>query len=172
MKSKLLVVLITVFFLTSCKDNKNQVIKQSNSNLVDTIDKKQNLSNTIQTEKINSLKNNQTDLIIDKVFFGKYSIGVETEETTNGTAIINYMFEIFDDNVFLKIDTLHEPIRCGGQYDFKMKDGILQLFYAGIDESCYRDLPSFEIKSENNKLFIKGVGGEGTNKLWLELFPS
>jgi hypothetical protein len=171
MKPVIIFALSTSIFLTCCKDDKKEIVKKdtSNSKSINNLDQKKNTNDSILKNEDENITNNEINPLIEKKFLGKYTISVETDETTNGTAIMNYEFEIFEDNIFLKIDTLHEPIKCGGQYDFKMKDGNLQLFYAGIDESCPRDYPLFEIKSERGKLFIKGIGGEGTNKLWLEL---
>ena len=106
---------------------------------------------------------------IPKQFQGSFSTSVDTEETTTGMASISYYFNVSDSFTNLKMNTYHEPINCEGDYIGNMKNNILELYYAGDNMNCISIEPKFRIKMENNKYFIKGVGGEGTINDWNKL---
>jgi len=107
---------------------------------------------------------------INKKFQGQFSVYVETEFTTNGMASITYYFTISKNKALLKTNSYHEPILCNGEYKTVEKGNILELYYVeNEDERCKQINNSFSIKKENNKYFIKGVGGEGTFNEWIEL---
>ncbi|VFA43394.1 hypothetical protein [Chryseobacterium indologenes] len=143
---KLNVLIASVYlFLFSCKtheENKKYKIKES------------------ATENIKSL---------DAKFQGEFSSTVETEETTSGTASITYHFNIKNDIAVLTTKTYHEPIRCNGNYKAVENNGILELFYAGDEESCQSKKSKFKIKLENKKYYLQGLGGEATFNEWIEL---
>ena len=100
-------------------------------------------------------------------FQGEFSSTVETEETTSGTANITYSFVINDTIAVLTTNTYHEPIRCNGNYKIIEKNSILELYYAGNDKNCKSENANFKIKKENNKYFVKGLGGEATINDWI-----
>ncbi|AZA81929.1 hypothetical protein C1637_24700 [Chryseobacterium lactis] len=105
----------------------------------------------------------------DSKFQGEFSSTVETDETTSGTGSITYHFIIKNDTAVLTTTTYHEPIRCNGNYKAVENNGILELFYAGNEESCQSKTAKFKIKHENNKYYIQGLGGEATFNEWIEL---
>ncbi|WP_316735690.1 hypothetical protein [Pedobacter aquatilis] len=100
-------------------------------------------------------------------FDGNFSIRIETEETTTGTASITYIFEIKKDYATLTTTTYHEPIRCNGSYKTLENDNILTLKYNGKEANCKST--TFTIKKQDNNYFIKGAGGEATYNTWLKL---
>ncbi|MBE9600758.1 hypothetical protein [Pedobacter sp. MC2016-24] len=100
-------------------------------------------------------------------FQGEFSSTVETEETTSGTANITYNFVINSTVAVLTTNTYHEPIRCNGNYKIIEKNSILELYYAGNDKNCKSENANFKIKKENDKYFIKGLGGEATINDWI-----
>ncbi|WP_294301514.1 hypothetical protein [uncultured Chryseobacterium sp.] len=100
---------------------------------------------------------------------GNYSISVETEPTTTGMASISYSFKIRGNEALLETTTYHEPITCNGKYLLKEHNTIFQLYYNDAEEHCKSDSSKFNIKKEKDKYYIKGVGGEGTIKEWMEL---
>ncbi|WP_051224141.1 hypothetical protein [Flavobacterium tegetincola] len=102
-------------------------------------------------------------------FDGSYKVSVETEQTTTGMASISYDFNINEGNATLTTNTYHEPIRCNGDYRLVEKDNLLQLFYNGNEENCKSSEPTFTIKKKGKKIFIKGLGGEGTYNTWIKL---
>lgn len=106
---------------------------------------------------------------ISAYFIGKFNRSVETEETSSGTASITYYFTITKGKVKLKTVTYQEPIICNGEYIAKEKGNILEVFYHGEEKNCLSKKPTFLIKRENNKYFIKGLGGEGSINIWLQL---
>lgn len=124
--------------------------------------------------KNDTIKNTTSENIklLDSKFQGEFSATVETEETTSGTASITYHFNIKKDVAVLTTTTYHEPIRCNGNYKTIESNDILELYYAGGEENCKSKTAAFEIKKENNKYFIKGLGGEGTINEWIELVKS
>ncbi|MBF8458385.1 hypothetical protein IV494_14470 [Kaistella sp. G5-32] len=113
-----------------------------------------------------SLENLQ---FINPKFQGQYSVKQEIEETTTGTSFITYSFSIEKDNVLLKTNTYHEPIICNGHYKAVEHNNILELYYLGNEGNCKSGTPNFQIKKDENKYFIKGVGGEGTINQWVVL---
>lgn len=119
-------------------------------------------NNQIQTVKTSSK-------FISVYFIGKYNKSVETEETTTGTASVHYYFSVSKDKVKLETTTFHEPIACNGEYTANEKGNLLELVYSGIEKNCFSKKPNFIIKREKNKYFIKGLGGEGSNNVWLEV---
>lgn len=102
-------------------------------------------------------------------FYGDFYVGVETEATTNGMASISYYFSLSEKGADLKTNTYHEPIRCNGKYRGQMNSDILELFYDGNEDNCANDESDFKIKKEGKKLFIQGLGGEGTYSEWIEI---
>lgn len=116
-------------------------------------------------EKANSLANSK----IDKKYHGTFSATVETESTTSGTASITYNFSISDDYIMLEEVSYHEPISCSGKYKAIEKNNILELFYNESEKNCKTDDSNFKIKKEDNKFYIKGLGGEGTFNEWVKL---
>ncbi len=170
---KIQFILLVSLLLLGCKNNNETKKKNQESQKIDTLGFKEKVSPIIDKEDSNQEENlDGSENKIDKIFLGKYGVGVETDGINGGTAVINYEFEIFEEYVLLRLETIHDPVICDGMYDFKMKEGVLQLFYAGSDEPCERIKPMFEIKLEKNKLFVRGLGGEGTIKSWIEIYPS
>lgn len=106
---------------------------------------------------------------ISKKYQGKFSVRVETEQTTTGMASISYYFKITNNKVVLEKNSYHEPISCQGNYNWKEKNNILELYYADTEENCLSKEPAFYIKKENEQFFIKGIGGEGTFYDWQNL---
>ncbi|MFC3561414.1 hypothetical protein [Pedobacter jamesrossensis] len=102
-------------------------------------------------------------------FEGSYSVYVETDETTTGTASITYLFKIKKDNATLITTTYHEPIRCNGNYKTVEKDNVLTLFYNGKEDHCKSVKPTFMIKKQGKTYFIRGTGGEATYNTWVKL---
>lgn len=100
-------------------------------------------------------------------FDGSYTVRVETEETTTGTASISYVFEIKQQLAILTTTTYHEPIRCNGNYKAVERGNILTLMYNGKEANCKPTM--FTIKKEGANYFIKGTGGEGTYNTWVKL---
>ncbi len=86
---------------------------------------------------------------LDSKFQGEFSSTVETEETTSGTASITYHFDIKNDIAVLTTKTYHEPIRCNGNYKAVENNGILELFYAGDEESCQSKNSKSSWKTKN-----------------------
>lgn len=136
--------LITIFLLNSCQ-------KFNNGN------------NTTSTKHISA------NVKIPEIYYGQFSAEVATEETTTGTASISYNFSITKKGVILSTNTYHEPIRCNGRYDVKLKNHILELFYDDTEQNCKGDDANFRIKKVGPKLFIQGLGGEGTFNEWIEM---
>ncbi|MCX8532637.1 hypothetical protein [Chryseobacterium luquanense] len=112
---------------------------------------------------------NNKESSYSKTFDGNYSVYVETEATSTGMASISYSFKINGNNAILETNTYHEPIRCNGKYLIKINNNILELSYSDEEENCRSDSPVFYIKKEENKFFIKGVGGESTFYEWILL---
>lgn len=139
--SKLLLISI-IFF--SCKNSTSDSNKESIQ----------------KTKKIN---------VIPEKFYGNFSAGVETEGTTTGMASISYYFTINEKGVYLETNTYHEPIRCNGKYQGKMNNSILELFYAGTEIYCTKDNSNFQIKIDEKKFYVQGLGGEGTINEWIEM---
>lgn len=119
-------------------------------------------ANTIENKIENSSK-------IPSKYYGNFYAGVETEATTTGMASISYYFTISKKGVYLETSTYHEPIRCNGKYQGKMNKNILELFYVGAEQNCGNDYSNFKIKNEGERLYINGLGGEGTLNVWFEL---
>lgn len=84
----------------------------------------------------------------------------------NRMASIIYFFDINGNNVKLSLKTYHEPNLCEGKYFATEKGNILEIYYFDNNLNCMSANPKFFIKKENNKFYIKGVGGEGTNTEW------
>jgi hypothetical protein len=107
---------------------------------------------------------------VSKDFQGEFSVNVETDETTTGMANITYHFSILKDKVLLNKDSFHEPVSCTGTYKILQHENILDLFYVEDDDvRCKQINNAFSIKKENDKYYVKGVGGEGTINDWIEL---
>lgn len=107
---------------------------------------------------------------IPKEFQGKFSLNVETEITSTGMANITYHFSILEDKVLLNMDSFHEPVSCMGAYKVLQHKNILDLFYVEKDNiRCKEINNAFSIKKENDKYYVKGVGGAGTVNDWIEL---
>ena len=137
--------LILCLFLITCKtndENKKYSVKQSTSENVK---------------------------IPDSKFQGEFSATIDTDETTSGTANITYHFNIKSEIAVLETTTYHEPIRCNGNYKVIENNNIAKLYYSGNEKNCQSKNANFEIKNENNKYFIKGLGGEGTINEWIKL---
>ncbi|AZI33135.1 hypothetical protein [Kaistella carnis] len=138
------VFLISIFLLNSChKYNKGHNIKNT--------------------------KHESSTVIIPKIFYGEFSAVTNTEETTTGTASISYNFAITKSGAILSTESYHEPIRCNGKYEVKLNVDILELFYAGTEQNCKSDHPTFKIKKSDQNLFVQGLGGEATFNEWIEL---
>ena len=123
-----------------------------------------NAQNTLN-KKESKLSSN----FISANFTGKFTKYIETEETTSGTGSITYNFIINKDKINLTTTTYQEPIMCNGKYKGVEKSNILEIYYDGDEKKCISKKPSFFVKKEKNKYFIKGVGGEGSIGVWLEL---
>jgi hypothetical protein len=106
---------------------------------------------------------------INKKYQGKFSSTVDTDATTSGNASITYNFTISTNKVLLETSTYHEPISCNGEYKAIEKENILELYYKGNENSCKSLKPSFKIKEEGEKYYIKGTGGEATYNEWIFL---
>ncbi|RMZ59596.1 hypothetical protein D1632_08165 [Chryseobacterium nematophagum] len=104
---------------------------------------------------------------MDESFNGSYSVSVETEATTTGMASISYDIEIKKNNINVSLSTYHESNLCEGKYFASINDNMLEIYYFDNDLTCISIDPKFYIKKENNKFYIKGVGGEGTNAKWI-----
>lgn len=109
------------------------------------------------------------EIKIDTKYRGKFSIYVETEETISGIASITYNFNITSDTVILETNSYQEPILCNGRYKAIENENILEIYYDSDKKDCKSKKPIFYMKKEKFKYYIKGVGGEGTIKDWLEL---
>lgn len=122
-------------------------------------------------EKLEDKKKTKSldDSKIDIKYHGTFSATVETESTTSGMASISYNFSISDDYVILDEVSYHEPISCSGKYKAIEKNNILELFYNESDKKCKTDQSNFKIKKEENKFYVKGLGGEGTFNEWIKL---
>jgi hypothetical protein len=124
--------------------------------------------NQKQIEKKSSSKEDVK--LLNSKFQGEFSTKVETEETTSGTASINYFFHIKNNTAALTTTTFHEPIICNGNYKIiENNNNILELYYSGNDENCKSKDAKFKIKEQNNKYFITGLGDEATYNEWIEL---
>ncbi len=128
-----------------------------------------NLSQCYSQNKVLKKSVKISNKSISAYFIGKFNKLVETEETTSGTASIHYYFTITKDKVKLETITYHEPIMCNGEYIANEKGNILELVYTGKEKNCFSKKPDFLIKREKNKYYIKGLGGEGSINVWLEL---
>lgn len=133
-----------IFSCTSCKN----------------ISKKE--ANTIENKIDNSS-------VIPSRYYGNFHAGVETEATTTGMASISYYFTINKNGVYLETNTYHEPIRCNGKYNGKIKKNVLELFYVGTEQNCANSYSNFKIKNEGAKFYVQGLGGEGTINEWVEI---
>lgn len=102
-------------------------------------------------------------------YIGEFSVSTETEATTTGMASISYYFTIKKNEVTLKTNTYHEPIRCNGKYKIIDKDSLIELYYAGEELNCKSEYPDFKIKNNGKKYFIQGVGNEANSIEWVEL---
>jgi hypothetical protein len=127
------------------------------------------LSNCNSQNKVQKNERQITNKFVSTYFIGAFSRFVQTEETSSGMASITYHFTITKNMVNLKTITYQEPIMCNGLYKFNEKGNILELYYNGDEKKCISKKPSFLIKREKNKFYIKGVGGEGSINVWLEL---
>lgn len=107
------------------------------------------------------------DSKISEKWRGNYSVYVETEATTTGMASIEYFFDIQENYVVVDKNTCHEPINCTGKYIAIENKDILTLYYIDEDYGCGN--AALSIKCENGIYYIFGVGGEGTNREWIEL---
>ena len=106
---------------------------------------------------------------IPSTYIGEFSVHTETEATSTGMASISYYFTIKKNEAFLETNTYHEPIRCNGKYKIIDKADYIDLYYDGEESICKSQYPYFEIKKDNRKFFIKGVGNEFTSTDWQEL---
>ena len=128
-------------------------------------------SKSILDEKEQTLSFTDSNQLIPEKYWGQYMVHVETEMTSSGMASITYNFNFEEKGVFLDMNTYHEPIRCEGKY-FGVEDtkqNSLELFYKGDDEVCKFEGSRFQIKIKGKNLFAKGLGGEGTFKVWQKL---
>ena len=107
--------------------------------------------------------------LIESNFNGRYTVSVETEQTTTGMASISYDFTINNGKATLVTNTYHEPISCNGDYKLVEKDNLLTLFYDGKEGNCKSSEPTFTMKKKGKNYFIKGLGGEGTYNTWIKL---
>ncbi len=115
------------------------------------------------------LREEKSQKEINSKWLGYYSICVQTEATTTGMASISYYFTITKDKINLETNTYHEPITCNGEYKAIEKNNILELYYVGEEENCQSIEPSFKIKKQGNKYYIKAIGGLGTSYKWIRL---
>ncbi|RNA61969.1 hypothetical protein D1631_08490 [Chryseobacterium nematophagum] len=104
---------------------------------------------------------------VNESYNGFYSVSVETEATTTGMASISYDIEIKKNNINLSSSTYHESNVCEGKYFASINNNMLEIYYFDKDMTCISIDPKFYIKKENNKFYIKGIGGEGTNNKWV-----
>ncbi|MDN3691620.1 hypothetical protein QWZ06_04815 [Chryseobacterium tructae] len=98
---------------------------------------------------------------------GSHSVSVDTEATTTGMASISYNFIIKKNNIHLSLTTYHESNLCEGKYFALEKNNQLEIYYFDNELSCISIDPKFYIKKENEKFYIKSVGGEGTYNKWI-----
>ncbi len=122
--------------------------------------KRKSVRGTVESEETNT---------IETKYQGVFYAGVDTEATTTGMARIGYTFTITNENVQLETNTYHEPIRCNGIYQAEKKGQVLELYFTGSEESCDTENPLFYLKEEKGELYVKGLGGEGTNNDWIKL---
>lgn len=106
---------------------------------------------------------------IDENYQGNFSATVEEELTTEGTGHSTYNFIISEDKISLKLDSFYGQSICEGDYKGIEENNVLELYYNGNDDRCIKLDPTYLIKKEGNKYFIKGVGGEGTFHEWIKL---
>lgn len=103
---------------------------------------------------------------------GSFSVYVETESTTTGMSSITYQFNIHQSDVTLSLNTVHNPIMCEGKYFAKENNNLLEIYYFDEELSCISVQPKFYIEKKGEKMYIKGVGGEGTINEWIQLESS
>ncbi|OXB25098.1 hypothetical protein B0A80_02385 [Flavobacterium tructae] len=106
---------------------------------------------------------------IDQNYQGNFSATVEEELTTEGMGNSTYNFIINEDKISLKLDSFYGQSICEGDYKGTEENNVLELYYNGNDDRCIKLDPTYLIKKEGNKYFIKGVGGEGTFHEWIKL---
>ncbi|MCC9016435.1 hypothetical protein [Flavobacterium lipolyticum] len=106
---------------------------------------------------------------IDEIYQGNFSATVEEELTTEGTGHSTYNFIISEDKISLKLDSFYGQSIGEGDYKGIEENNVLELYYNGNDDRCIKLDPTYLIKKEENKYFIKGVGGEGTFHEWIKL---
>lgn len=106
---------------------------------------------------------------ISDTFQGTFKVETDGEYTMNGGGHTTYYFTITENEIVLKAEVFRGDFVCEGNYKGLQENGILELYYSGTDDRCVNLSPTYLIKKEKEKFFIKGVGGEGTINNWVEL---
>ncbi|MEN2400567.1 ankyrin repeat domain-containing protein [Flavobacterium sp. MC2016-06] len=106
---------------------------------------------------------------IAEKFLGQFEVSTEGELTNEGTGHTTYYFTITTNGTVLKSKAFMGDFLCEGNYKTAEKDNILELYYNENDDRCKKLAPTYLIKLEGDKYFIKGVGGEGTINEWIKL---
>lgn len=106
---------------------------------------------------------------IDQKYQGDYQIIVETEQTTTGTASVQYNFSISNNEITLQTNTVHEAVSCNGKYKGIEKNNILDLYFIENESGCDNSNPMFYLKEEKGEIYAKGLGGEATYNEWVKL---
>ncbi|URM38798.1 hypothetical protein [Flavobacterium anhuiense] len=104
-----------------------------------------------------------------EIFQGTFKVETEGEYTTNGEGHTTYYFTITENKIVLKAEAFKGDFVCEGNYKGIQENDILGLYYNETDNRCISLSPTYLIKKEKDKFFIKGVGGEGTINNWIEL---
>lgn len=106
---------------------------------------------------------------VSDTFKGVFKAEIEGEYTTDGVGHTTYYFTITENDIVLKAEVLRGDFVCEGNYKGIQKNDILELYYSQTDDRCKNLSPTYLIKKEKEKFFIKGVGGEGNINNWIEL---
>jgi hypothetical protein len=83
----------------------------------------------------------------------KYDINIDNNETSAS----------------IKLTTWHAPITCEGDYTIRKQEGVLLLSFIGDQKSCAYTSPQYEIKKENNKLYMRGKAMAYNQGRWIKL---
>jgi len=123
----------------------------------------------LKSQKSSVTNSSEQKSSIDKKYQGNYQINVDTEQTTTGTASVQYKFSISDSEITLQTNTVHEAVSCNGKYEGIEKNNILDLYFIGNESGCDNSSPMFYLKEEKGEIYAKGLGGEATFNEWIKL---
>lgn len=105
--------------------------------------------------------------------WGKYSFAVNEnqwdgdfrveefgEQLNDGSQVYlqyNLTINIKNNHASLFMTTWHAGIKCIGDYSLKIKSGILELYYSGVEKNaCPYPSPQFETNRKENTYYIRG----------------